>query len=321
MERWLTQLVVSGRLEARGATFVASQPFPSQPPAGLVEQVKDRFVDYPELLEYFESCTGRLVDVLKGSASPLDTLFPDGSTTLAEGLYERSAVARYFNGIAASIASTATALQPPDGRLRVLEIGAGTGGATSAILPSLDPERTEYTFTDVGPWFLTRAEERFVDFPFVRYQTLDIENDLEGQGFAAGSYDLILAANVLHATRDLSAVLRRVHTLLAPGGLLVALETTEHPIWLDVTTGLIAGWQRFEDRWRGDHPLLAPDIWKEALQEAGFKRTGSWPTDSSPATILGQHVVVAQVAGDALRTTGPTVVLRSRSQCARPRSR
>ena len=109
-----------------------------------------------------------------------------------------------------------------------------------------------------------------------------------------GRYDIVIAANVLHATRDLSAVLRRAHELLAPGGLLVALEATEHPIWLDVTTGLIAGWQRFDDRWRGEHPLLAPDTWKQALAEAGFVRTGSWPAPSSPATILGQHVFAAQ---------------------------
>ena len=74
--------------------------------------------------------------MLKGAASPLDTLFPEGRTSLAEGLYERSAVARYFNDIVASIVSTAVALQPADRCLQVLELGAGTGGTTAAVLPS-----------------------------------------------------------------------------------------------------------------------------------------------------------------------------------------
>jgi acyl transferase domain-containing protein len=294
MERWLAQLVRSGRLEQRGDVFSTRAALPLETPAEIVREVEQRFADYPELLDYFKSCVTRLEDVLKGAASPLDTLFPDGRTSLAEGLYERSAVARYFNDIVASIVSAAVALQPADRYLRVLELGAGTGGTTAAVLPSLDPDRTEYTFTDVGPLFLTRAEERFAKFPFIRYRTLDLELDPEPQGFVRGRYDIVIAANVLHATRDLSAVLRRAHELLAPGGLLLALETTDHPIWLDVTTGLIAGWQGFDDRWRGDHPLLAPETWKQALEGAGFVRTGSWPVPSSPAAILGQHVIAAQ---------------------------
>jgi acyl transferase domain-containing protein/SAM-dependent methyltransferase len=294
MERWLAQLVASGRLEQQGGVFSARAALPLEPPAEIVKDVERRFADYPELLEYFKSCVSRLDEVLKGAASPLDTLFPEGRTSLAEGLYERSAVARYFNEIVASIVSSAVALRPADRCLQVLELGAGTGGTTAAVLPALDPDRTEYTFTDVGPLFLTRAEERFEKFPFIRYRTFNLELDLEPQGFMPGRYDIVIAANVLHATRDLSAVLRRAHELLAPGGLLVALEATEHPIWLDVTTGLIAGWQRFDDQWRGDHPLLAPDTWKQALAEAGFVRTASWPAPSSPATILGQHVIAAQ---------------------------
>ena len=58
----------------------------------------------------------------------------------------------------------------------------------------------------------------------------------------------MIAANVLHATRDLDVTLEHVRALLAPGGVLVAYEATHHPRWFDVTTALIEGWQRFEDR-------------------------------------------------------------------------
>ena len=53
--------------------------------------------------------------------------------------------------------------------------------------------------------------------------------------------------------------LAHVRSLLAPGGVLVAFESTRHPRWFDVTTGLIEGWQRFEDAWRTDVPLIDAD--------------------------------------------------------------
>ena len=107
----------------------------------------------------------------------------------------------------------------------MLEIGAGTGGTTAALLPILPPEQAEYWFTDISPRFTAVAPELFRAFPFVRPQVLDIERDPAAQGFAAHPpFDLIVAANVLHATKDLRQCLRHVRPLAAPGALLVLLR-------------------------------------------------------------------------------------------------
>src|SRR5690606_8618345 len=113
---------------------------------------------------------------------------------------------------------------PADRPLRILEIGAGTGGTTAYLLPHLPPTRTEYVFTDLSPLFLEKAQEKFQDYPFVGYQLLDIEQDPEAQGFASHHYDIVVAANVLHATADLRHTLAHGKQLLAPNGLLVLLE-------------------------------------------------------------------------------------------------
>ena len=47
---------------------------------------------------------------------------------------------------------------------------------------------------------MSKAEQRFGAYPFVRYQLLDIERDPLEQGFGLHQFDVILAANVLHAT-------------------------------------------------------------------------------------------------------------------------
>ena len=101
-------------------------------------------------------------------------------------------------------------------RLRVLEVGAGTGSATSVVLPEL-PADCEYMFTDISAGFFAEAEGRFgsSEIP-IEYRPLDIEKEPSNQGFEPHAYDLIIAANVLHATRDLGVTLAHCRELLAP---------------------------------------------------------------------------------------------------------
>ena len=79
--------------------------------------------------------------------------------------------------------TAAIAALPPAARLRVLEIGAGTGGTTTYVLPLLPGDRVEYTFTDLSPLFLERAAEQFAAYPFMRRALLDIERDPALAGF------------------------------------------------------------------------------------------------------------------------------------------
>ena len=96
---------------------------------------------------------------------------------------------------------------PKHRMIRMLEIGAGTGGTTSFLFPHLPSDRTHYVFTDVSPLFLTRARDEFRDHSFVSFELLDIERPPVAQGFSERSFDVIIAANALHATRDLRETL------------------------------------------------------------------------------------------------------------------
>ena len=68
-----------------------------------------------------------------------------------------------------------------------------------------------------------------------------------------------------------------------------------------MTTGLIEGWQHFDDDLRGDHPLLAADAWVAALRDAGFIAAEAWPGRGSVAERMGQHVIVARAGGEVGR--------------------
>ena len=209
-------------------------------PSERREELLERFPRGQVELTLLGRCGEQLAGVLSGRVDPLSLLFPQEGIR-AEDLYRDAPGAKVFNRLVQQ--SLAAALeQLPAGRpLRVLEIGAGTGGTTGYVLPVLPGERTEYIYTDISPGFFAAAEERFSEYPFVKYQRLDIEQSPSQQGFTAHQFDVVLAANVLHATRDIEATMAHVRELLAPAGLLVLLEGLQRQAWLDLTFGA-AGW-------------------------------------------------------------------------------
>ncbi len=212
-----------------------------------------------------------LADVLRGELDPLEIIFPGGSLATTDHLYQHSPTMRPFNMMAASAMAFVTDRLPEGRRLRLLEVGAGTGGLSSYILAQLPRERTQYVFTDVSNHFFLKAQEQFRDYPFIEYKLLDIEKDPADQGFAAGAFDIVLAANVLHATRDLRETVRNVKKLLAPGGLLLLLEGARPLRAMDLVFGLTEGFFRFEDReLRPSHALLPFSGWKGLLESEGF---------------------------------------------------
>jgi NADPH:quinone reductase-like Zn-dependent oxidoreductase/SAM-dependent methyltransferase/acyl carrier protein len=297
-------LVDDGILARDGdALVVRTTVIPEQLPLRALRQRHPAFDTEIALAEH---CGERLAGVLDGSVDPLEVLFPGGSSTTAEKLYTDSVGARAFNTVVRDAVARATAGAPAHRPLRVLEIGGGTGGTTTHVAPMLDPDRARYTFTDVSPWFVEKARERFARYPFMRYQPLDIERDPATQGLEPAQFDVILASNVIHATSDLRQTLAHVRGLLAPGGVLVLLEVTRPERWIDLTFGMTEGWWRFTDReLRPSHALLDATQWLALLSEFGDAAVVETDVD------FWNHVFVVQrPAEDAAR--GRWLVLADR---------
>lgn len=208
---------------------------------------------------------------LQGQRDPLELLFPGGSLDETENLYREAPFTVGFNQLMGQAVQELAKSWKESRPLRVLEIGAGTGGTTSYVLSQFSGAQAQYTFTDVSPLFLNRAREKFAAYDFVRYQTLDIDKDPVAQGFETHNYDLILATNVLHATSDMHQTLKRVRDLLAPDGLLLAIEGTRKQRFADIIVGLTPGWWLFSDKdRRPDYALLSQSQWLKLFEETGF---------------------------------------------------
>ncbi|HEY4974776.1 MAG TPA: methyltransferase, partial [Steroidobacteraceae bacterium] len=219
-----------------------------------------------------------------------ELLFPGGDGSTLSALYRRTPAAQALNTVLRQGLLAALARLPQRSGVRILEIGAGTGGSSASLLPHLGAARTEYVFTDISSAFIKQAEVMFADYPFVQYQTLDIERDPEAQGFASHGYDFVLASNVLHATEDLARTLAHTRRLLAPGGMVLLLEGTDPQRWVDLTFGMTSGWWRFRDKQlRPSHPLLSAQQWRELLDAYGFQQAGS--AECAP---IHQSVILAR---------------------------
>lgn len=242
-----------------------------------------------------ERCGPALAGVLRGSEDPIQLLFPGGSFEALDRIYRDSAFARTYNGALRDALRQEFERRGGAPR-RILEIGAGTGGTTAFVLDVV-PAGSRYVFTDLSPLFLERARERFGDRGLIECRLLDIEKDPLAQGFVAGSFDVIIASNVLHATADLQRTLGHVRRLAAPDALLVLLEGTAPLYWVDLTFGLTEGWWRFSDRaLRPDHPLISANEWVRQLAVAGFSdASSSHPSRDSGVAFETQSLIFARV--------------------------
>jgi pyochelin synthetase len=293
-------------LAERGAE-IAGDP---RSAARMLDDMRSAFGDDARVKDFLGHVTSSIRNqraLLAGEIAPLSLLFPEGSWHVAEALYQTNPAVRHHNQVAAAVVSAFVGGLGDDRALRVLEIGAGTGGTSSAILPQLPASRTEYWYTDLSTYFFIAAREKFSAFPFMRYAVLDANRDPKAQGHQPHSYDVIVAANVLHNAADLDVALTRVRELLRPGGLLLMLEGTRSTPWMWATVGYLETTDGYaDDRGEGE-PALSVAGWSRALAKNGFETVHAFPGTGADAELAGlleampQHVIVAQAPATATR--------------------
>ena len=322
--RMLEMLAKSGLLEARDDTFVvtvgSADALPKDMPEDAEALALRMGTEYPHgvtEIGLFRRCAGALAEVLRGHADSLSLLFSSGEPSAAD-LYLKAPVARAANRMLGDAIAALLDKLPAERRLRVLEVGAGTGSATASVLPELPAGRFDYVYTDISAGFFSEAEMRFGGSEAsIEYRVLDIEADPVAQGFDAHGYDLVLASNVLHATRYLEETLGHCRALLAPSGHLVALENLRGQGWLDLTFGQLDGWWRFADNYRPHHALAGPEVWQRALTDAGFEEAavlGLETPDSGSKPDRG--VIMAQGPAHVLESPGAWVLAADRGGVA-----
>ncbi|KAE8368107.1 hypothetical protein BDV27DRAFT_154279 [Aspergillus caelatus] len=250
-----------------------------------LKSMQPQDIGYPFQVLY-SRILGSIHRLFGGQLEPIDLLVEDGAL---KSFYEQSAMIGSWHEFASLLGHSYP-------QLRVLEVGGGTGADTLIALKGLTLDHVNrlystYTFTDISPGFLLEAKEKYKSYPAMDYATLDISRDPVEQGFEPESYDLIIAANVIHATPRISDTLRNVRRLLAPGGRLLLIELTCTIPIIDHIMGILPGWWLGEGDGREERPYVSVDKWHDKLVEAGFTGVEAFRYDHEPPYQLNAHIL------------------------------
>lgn len=301
--KWLLRclhfLVDDGRLKRDGERFTNTERLNAHSSQAILDEigkvVQSLDGGAASTLQPFISLYSRvgnnLPSIVTGGMHQAELIFAEGDSEFAEKIYDKG-FEHCYRGAAEVFQHI---LELHNGaKLDILEVGAGVGSLTSYLLPLLDDERATYCYTDISNFFISAARKKFSSYDFVSYALLDLEQNLQVQGYNEHSFDIVVAADVLHDTRNVRETLRNLRTLLAAGGILLFVEHTKFEPRHNLDMGLAQGFDRFEDyELRKLHPLLTLPQWWDVLRETGFAQYGEV---SSSATSHSQRLIIAQSA-------------------------
>ena len=271
-----------------------------QDPDALAARVMADFPDNTEIV-ITRNCGNFMPEVLTGAKRATEVIFTDPAEPYMKGKFKdriELITAMYTYTPATVLANTMVKhccrrvieevrscwKRGRRTKLRIAEIGGGTGGTTRHVLPIIGAgdQHAEYLFTDIGQTFINNfIREMRGTYPFLIGKHLDIEHDPAAQGVKLNHYDMMVAVNVLHATKDMRVTMANVLKMLTSRGVLVLMEgiipedrdNTKLFCWLDCVFGLTDGWWRFTDfANRTNYAMMPYFIWERVLYGVGFEK-------------------------------------------------
>ncbi|KAH7329900.1 acyl transferase domain-containing protein, partial [Rhexocercosporidium sp. MPI-PUGE-AT-0058] len=262
-----------------------------------VWQYSDKFQDCIDII-LMRAVGENLASIIRGEMQALEVMMKDNM--LSNFYIDGHGLDPLNNQIARAVGQI-THRYP---QANILEVGAGTGGTTRKVLREIGNAYSHYTFTDISPGFFERAADKFSDHVRQRrmtFQVLDIEKDIINQGFSEGAYDVIVAANVIHATQYLESTMRQLRRLLKPGGFLIMMEVTGDLLRLGLILGILSGWwvgPQVGDENRKWGPGIPISQWDDLLKRTGFSGVDYSALDSPEPKYHYLSMLVSQAIDD-----------------------
>ena len=204
-------------------------------------------------------------------------------------------------------------------QLRILEVGAGSGSASEALLRCFDergilPHIERYLMTEPNAFFRRRSQrelaKQYPDLP-LEWGALDINSPWDTQGVASGEFDLVYAVNVLHISKDLLFSLNQARSALKADGWLVIGEClrphANQPIYPELMFQILESFTEVQTDpdFRPNPGFLTANHWRRAFTRAGFQRVEVAPDIDGIREIYPHFFTGAICAQNTIATNDP----------------
>ena len=280
-------LVDSGYAEiGMGRTHVrTAKAFDQVPSATKFENMLTQHPQFAAETKLLHVMGPRLGECFKGKAEPLTLLFGDKKNReILADFYANSKMLKAVTQMLADFVVAAAEHRRSGKVLKILEVGAGTGGTTRYLVEFLTKRGIsfEYTFTDLSMGLVSQAKRAFASFPQMKYRTFDCDKPAPPE--LHNQFHLVLSTNCIHATKNLQTSTSNILPTLREDGALCMLENTRNMYWFDIVFGVLEGWWLFSDG--RQHALAHETFWDSSLRAAGYKHVSVTDGDTEEAKTL-----------------------------------
>jgi acyl transferase domain-containing protein/SAM-dependent methyltransferase len=248
----------------------------ANPGIGPSKEIYESFVSqFPRYLpeaKLIKLAGENLARCFKGDQDPLALLFGSPtSSKIMEDYYCNSPMVSTLTDQLVTFVITLLRSWKSNGneQIRILEVGAGTGGTTARLADRIQEAciACRYTFTDISSRMVSKAKDKLAKYPWISFETFDLEKEVPNA--FRNQFDIIIGTNCVHATTNTTMSCRRIGETLNEDGVVILSEGTKALDWFDIVFGQLDGWWLAEDG--RQHPIQPASEWMETLQAAGFQ--------------------------------------------------
>ncbi|KAJ9489893.1 hypothetical protein VN97_g3381 [Penicillium thymicola] len=271
LKKYVDWMMDRQHLLDKGLLQFATEPLKSRlVDLGDLQDVENRLLNLNKRGYFYVTVARNLLEFLTGEMDPSTLFEGDMLKEFYSGQLHESHGLRQ----AGKYLDLLSHLNP---KMKILEVGAGIGSMTEVMLRTLgntetsEPQYAQWDFTDKSGSSFASAQDQFhQEAGRMKFKLLDIEQDPEKQEFECGTYDIVVASMVIHATSNIKDALGNARKLLKPGGKLMLYEMVGPGVRSTFTFGLL---ERFWPNSVADSrpgPCFDERQWDELLLQTGF---------------------------------------------------
>jgi yersiniabactin nonribosomal peptide synthetase len=307
--QWLDLLVNKAILIEHGLGYKIAISFADESYVIARNRIETKYLTNQNSLkiiyEYLERCSQKLIPLLSGDVNPLEIFMPNANLSTLNYLYRDNPAANYYNLMVRSIVLSYLDEFKSNQTCNLLELGAGIGATTEAMVSALASYNVSYTYTDITSFFIDYASKLFSEYDYMNYDIFDINIDPAFQGYSMNHFDIIIAANVLHNAKNIDASISHLKSMLKPNGIVILIEATNDTSLQLINLSFLEGVVQYDDeRSVTNKTLLNKEQWLSVFEKNKFSNTTVFPdkplmVEGNPLHhFLEHYVIISQVSNE-----------------------